>query len=313
MSSDSQAIALERARWTLDGEYHGESQGADPTRSGSANQVPVAVFPAGLHEGGATRIIPFDLSEELRCLGPATSPTLCANFIRINAGDEIWTQPNATSEFYYVIRGNGRTRINGCMLPWERGDIFSLPARTEGRHRADSDVALYWVHDWPLLRYLGANAATPRFRATLYPKERIDQELKLLAEDPAARRRNGGGVLLTNKEFPHTKTATHVIGSMFRILPPRSVQLPDRDESVVLHLIIDCEPRCYTLIGRDIDDLGNIVDPKRTDWKSGAAFVMPPGVWHSHHNESDAPARILPIQDAGLHTYLRSLGHPIAS
>jgi hypothetical protein len=39
----------------------------------------------------------------------------------------------------------------------------------------------------------------------------------------------------------------------------------------------------------------------------GAAFVTPPGLWHSHHNESGRPARILPIQDAGLHTYLRSL------
>jgi gentisate 1,2-dioxygenase len=36
-------------------------------------------------------------------------------------------------------------------------------------------------------------------------------------------------------------------------------------------------------------------------------FVTPPGLWHSHHNESGSPAHILPIQDAGLHTYLRTL------
>jgi gentisate 1,2-dioxygenase len=36
-------------------------------------------------------------------------------------------------------------------------------------------------------------------------------------------------------------------------------------------------------------------------------FVTPPGLWHSHHNESGQPAHILPIQDAGLHTYLRTL------
>jgi hypothetical protein len=313
MCSESQAVALDRARWTLDGEYYDESRGAGSIRSGPPNPVRVSVFPAGLHEEGATRIIPFDLSEELRCPGPATSPTLCANFIRINPGDEIRTQPNATSEFYYVIRGSGRTRINGYMLPWERGDIFSLPARTEGRHRAESDAALYWVHDWPLLRYLGANAVTARFRPTLYPRERIDAELGLLAQDAAASRRYRGGVLLANKEFPQTRTATPVIGSMFHILPPRSVRLPDRDESVVLELFIDCEPGCYTLIGRDIDDRGNIVDPRRIDWKSGGAFVMPPGLWYSHHNETDAPARLLPIQDAGLSTYLRSLGQPIAS
>lgn len=32
-----------------------------------------------------------------------------------------------------------------------------------------------------------------------------------------------------------------------------------------------------------------------------------PGLWHSHHNESGRPAYLVPIQDAGLHTYLRSL------
>ena len=35
--------------------------------------------------------------------------------------------------------------------------------------------------------------------------------------------------------------------------------------------------------------------------------MTPPGLWHSHHNESGAPAHLMPIQDAGLHTYLRTL------
>jgi hypothetical protein len=35
--------------------------------------------------------------------------------------------------------------------------------------------------------------------------------------------------------------------------------------------------------------------------------VTPPGLWHSHHNESGRSAHLVPIQDAGLHTYLRSL------
>jgi gentisate 1,2-dioxygenase len=313
MFSDLQAIARDRSRWTDDGEYYEECRGAAPIAARPANHVALAVFPATLHEAGATRIVPLDLSEALRCPGPATSPTLCANFIRINPGDEIRTQPNTSSEFYYVIRGSGRTRINGCVLPWEAGDIFALPARTEGRHFAESDAALYWVHDWPLLRYLGVYAATPRFRATLYPRERTEAELKLLAEDSTARRDNRGAVLLANKEFPRTRSATPVIGSMFRVLPPRSVQLPDRTESVVIKLCIDCGPGCYTLIGRDIDDRGNIVDPECIDWKPGAVCVMPPGLWYSHHNDTGAPARLLPIRDDGLNTYVRCLGHPIAS
>ena len=47
--------------------------------------------------------------------------------------------------------------------------------------------------------------------------------------------------------------------------------------------------------------------PIRVDWETGGGFVTPPGLWHSHHNESGTPAHLLPVQDAGLHTYLRTL------
>ena len=30
-------------------------------------------------------------------------------------------------------------------------------------------------------------------------------------------------------------------------------------------------------------------------------------MWHAHFNESGAPAHLIPIQDAGLQTYLRTL------
>ncbi len=38
-----------------------------------------------------------------------------------------------------------------------------------------------------------------------------------------------------------------------------------------------------------------------------AAFVTPPGWWHSHQNESDEDAIVLPVQDAGLQTYMQTL------
>ena len=68
-----------------------------------------------------------------------------------------------------------------------------------------------------------------------------------------------------------------------------------------------CQPGCYTIIGTELDDNGMIRNGHREDWVAGAAFVTPPGYWHSHHNESGADAYVLPIQDAGLHTYLRTL------
>ena len=52
---------------------------------------------------------------------------------------------------------------------------------------------------------------------------------------------------------------------------------------------------------------GTIHNPRRIEWEAGGAFITPPGHWHAHVNASDSPAWLLPIQDAGLHTYLRSL------
>jgi hypothetical protein len=48
-------------------------------------------------------------------------------------------------------------------------------------------------------------------------------------------------------------------------------------------------------------------------WADGPNTETPPGHWQSHVNESGHPARLLPIQDAGLHTYLRSLDIRFAS
>ena len=295
-------------RWTSDGEYYEYSKAVNPIGSGLTTKVPLADFPHHLHEEGPTRIIPFDLSEQLRCPArPATSPALCSNFIRINPGEQIRTSPNATSELYHVIRGRGHTEVHGERIPWEKGDFLTLPAGSDAVHHAEDDAAFYWIHDEPLLTYLGVEATTPRFKPTLYPRDRAVMELEKVAADPEARQRSRVSVLLANKEFPQTRTITHVLWAMFGVLPVDSVQLPHRHESVALDFIIDCKPGCYTLIGHEIDDQGDIKDPKRADWKPGSAFVTPPGLWHSHHNESGASAHLMPIQDAGLHTYLRTL------
>jgi hypothetical protein len=50
-------------------------------------------------------------------------------------------------------------------------------------------------------------------------------------------------------------------------------------------------PVWYTLVGQDKD--GNIINPKRADWKAGSAFVTPPGSWHAPYNESGAPAHLI--------------------
>ena len=64
---------------------------------------------------------------------------------------------------------------------------------------------------------------------------------------------------------------------------------------------------CQDLVRDRVGGDGNIIDPIKCDWVTGAVFVTPPGWWHSHHNESDSTAWMLPMQDAGLYTHQRTL------
>jgi gentisate 1,2-dioxygenase len=305
--ANSPADSRDRDRFAADGEYYEYSKAANPIGAGLIPPVPLADFPHDLHEQGATRVIPFDLSAQLKCAGPATSPALLASFIRINPGEQLATNPNATSELYYVIRGQGRTARDGLSMSWNEGDIFTLPAGGETVHHAEADSAFYWVHDEPLLRYLGVRATESRFQPTLYPRSRAVAELEKVQQSPEATKKNRVSVLLANTRFPQTRTITHVLWSMFGVLPQGKTQPPHHHESIALDLIIDCAPGCYSMIGHKIDESGKILDGQRADWKPGSAFVTPPGLWHSHHNESGKDAHLLPIQDAGLHTFLRTL------
>jgi gentisate 1,2-dioxygenase len=309
--------------WTGDARFHEYSAAADPVGSGAISRVPVQQFPAALHEGPGTRLIPLDLSGVLGVPFPATSPALLAAFMVLEPGSPLTTIPDATSELYYCLEGTGRTGFSRSPLPgdaagpsltegaiaWGRGDFVTLPAGCSCEHTSGPDgrALLYRVTDAPLLAYLGVTPARARFAPTRYPAATSLARLAEVEAHPEAGSRNRVSILLGNAAQPQTLTATHTLWAMLGVLPADRVQRPHRHQSVALDLITDCAPGCYSLVGAEVDDRGEIVDPVRVEWESGGAFVTPPGLWHSHHNESGRPAHLVPIQDAGLHTYLRSL------
>ena len=287
--------------------YYEYSSSSDPIGSGFISQVPFIVFPSRLHEEGPTAEIPLNISDKLGCSYPATSPALLANFVHILPGDKLKTQHNATSHLFYVMRGQGKTKVDEQDIAWKTGDFFILPHHAEALHHADTDSALYYVHDEPLLNYLGVHATVKRFKPTLYRHEHSQAELRKVMNAADAATKNRISVLLANKELPQTRTISHVLWAMFGVLPAHDIQLPHRHQSVALDLALECQPGCYTLIGQALDEKGAIVNPVRADWQPFSAFITPPGYWHSHHNESANDAHVIPIQDAGLHTYLRTL------
>jgi len=290
-----------------DAQYFEYTSSANPIGAKLISRVPFRNFPPALYAEGATRLVPLDLSKELGCPGPATGPGLSANFLRINAGEALTLAPNATSQVCYVISGTGSVTQGPTRFPFAQGDFFTLPGGDDAMLRAEATATLYYVNDAPLLTYLGTTGVRPRFAPTLYPAARAQAELRKVSEEANAGRRNRISVLMGNANFPQTRTVTHVLWAMFGIVPPNSIQKPHRHQSIALDFIAGGQPGVYTLVGTELDSNGNIAHPTRVDWEAGMAFVTPPGYWHAHFNETNENAYVIPIQDAGLQTWLRTL------
>lgn len=211
----------------------------------------------------------------------ATSPNLMASFIRLNPSESIESNATATSQAFYVIRGQGKSSGEFGDTEWSEGDLFVFPATTVPiLHSGVADSALYWITDEPLLQYLGVKPNIAKFRPTLFRKEKMLAEVERIKHQPGAEHRNRLGILLGNKiTEDSTKTLTHTLWSLLNMLPANDAQRPHRHNSVALDLCVSAEGSVYTLMGPELDEDGWVKNPIRCDWKPGAVFVTPPGWW----------------------------------
>ena len=299
-----------RARITDDALYYEYSKAANPIGAGFISGVPLKTILPEAYADGPTRAVPFDLSTELNVEGPATGPGLCASFLRVLPGDSLSLGADVTSQVFYVIRGRGRVEQGTTKQVFAAGAFLALPGTEVATVFADEATAMYHVTDAPLLRYLGVRPDRQRFAAVYYPAERAEAELRKVAAETGAADRNRVSILLGNRRFPETRTVTHTIWAMFGLLPPGAAQKPHRHQSIALDFIVKAptgKGGSYSLVGTDLNEDGTIRDPRKIEWITGMAFTTPPGYWHAHFNESDEEGLLIPIQDAGLQTYLRAL------
>jgi gentisate 1,2-dioxygenase len=281
------------------------------------SNVPIEYHDSDKYENCPTSIIPFDNKEILKTDYQATTPSLLASFVKIQKNHHIFTDANTTSHFFYVSKGAGLSIINNEEIYWVKGDIFVVPHINSAiKHISSEDTLLLWVTDEPLLSYLGVRPLIPKFEFALFKHELMMNELNRIRIENQEKGLNRLGILLGNKDTEtSTKTITHTLWSLLNVLPANTVQKPHRHNSVALDLCTFAYPgnngekqsEIYTLIGDELDENGNVKNPIKCYWKTGTLFITPPGLWHSHHNETEHDAYVLPIQDAGLYTYLRTL------
>jgi gentisate 1,2-dioxygenase len=291
------------AAWAANTTYFEYGSAANPRMP----KIDIEVFPASMHQVDETRVIPLDLSANLDTSYPCTGPSLLASFVHISSGETLTTNCSSASQVFFCIRGKGCSETPEGIVSWKTGDYFAVPGDMSLKHSADEDTAFYWVNDEPLFHYLGAKPDTARFRPVFFSYECLESELSKVRAENEGKDKNRNGILLANVDCPVTKTVTHTMWSLYNLLPRKTRQKAHRHNSIALDLCVSAGPDTYTLIGREIDSDGNIIDPIKAMWKPGAAFVTPPGWWHSHHNESDEDAIVLPVQDAALHTQIQTL------
>ena len=278
------------------------------------SEIPIKIHKSSDFRNNKTSVIPFDLSNELNTLYKATSPNLLASFIIVNENDELELKSNnLSSQIFYIMEGYGKCNIlNNGILNYYQGDMLVL-SNVDITFRSSVDTIIYWVNDSPLLNYLNLRSNKSNFYHLLIRSEVMLSEINSILNQKNNEDKNRLGILLGNPSTDSisgtgTLTLTPILWSLLNIIPPNTIQKPHRHNSVALDLCV-CAPSngVYTLMGPELDDNGNVKNPIRCDWESGSVFVTPPGWWHSHHNDTDEPGWVLPIQDAGLYTYMRTL------
>lgn len=254
----------------------------------------------------------------------STTPNLLASFIRLNKDKDINLQNNyqsddincensfvnGTSHLFYIMQGNCEIKIDNEKYSLLTGDILITPFFNSLiiSNKNEDELQIYYINDSPLVNYLGNKPIKKIFKTAIYSKDFLLSNLHSLSNS----KNNRKGILLSNQDTNKigTNTITPVLWALYNELPPNTVQKPHKHNSVALDLCINCSDseNIYTLLGDEIDDNGDIINPTKINWKQGGMFITPPGLWHSHNNIGNTNAYILPIQDAGLLLYQRILG-----
>ena len=258
-----------------------------------------------------------DFSEIFNTNYLSTTPNLLASFIKIEQYNNINFKninnknfANSTSNLFYILQGNCQICIDDESFLVCCGDILITPLFNSLiiNNNNNEDLHIYYINDSPLMNYLGSNPVKKIFKTAIYSKEFLISNLNTLSNP----NNNRKGILLSNSDTEKIgiNTITPVLWALYNELPPNTVQRPHKHNSVALDLCIGCtdSENIYTLIGDELDENGNIINPIKVNWKQSEMFITPPGLWHSHNNVGNTYAYILPIQDAGLLLYQRILG-----
>lgn len=259
---------------------------------------------------GNKRVNIFDNSLELKLNYKATTPNLLAGFLNINKNETFVIEKEyiCSSQLFYFIEGSGSIELPN-IKSFDKGDLITCSYYENLTLTCKEYTKIYWVCDYPLLQYMGLYPYKEIIPPTIYKRNIMELYLAKICNDKDNYNKNRNGILLGNTitEEWGTKTLTHILWALLNKIPANSVQKPHKHNSVALDYCVYAKGDVYTIMGKNVNSDGIIENPIKVYWQTGWTFTTPPGWWHSHINNSSEDAIVLPVQDAGLYTYQRTL------
>lgn len=140
------------------------SAGLAPTRKRGVGvrRYPMMRYPWGRTEAALREVAAFgggDGIAELDYVNPETGadvlPTMGFTAMMIPAGGREAPALRSSSAAFHIVRGRGRTTIDGEVIEWGPKDTFSAPVFAALTHEADEEAFIVRVHDRPLQDKLG--------------------------------------------------------------------------------------------------------------------------------------------------------------
>jgi gentisate 1,2-dioxygenase len=251
-----------------------------------------------------TGLIPCDMSTDLDCAFPATTPLVLVHYAKIRAGETLTTDFVASGVIAYVISGSGSTRCAGEHIVWNAGDLFVLPGGEPATHAADAADAVLWiVTNEPQLAFENLRAPAPGHAPTdvvHYRAAEIARQIALLYDIGRNEQIAGSALIFSAERQEATRNILPTLTVAMNSLPGGVVQRPHRHNAVAVSLIIKGD-RCFS-----------VIDGRRKEWSPWATTITPPVSVHSHHNGGNEQALFLIIQDGGIFYHTRAMGFEFA-
>jgi gentisate 1,2-dioxygenase len=245
-----------------------------------------------------TGFIDCDLSAELQCPFPATTPLMLARYAVVRSGDVLDATLCNTASIWYMIKGKAALTVGEENAALGEADVLLLPGGVASAITASEDSIFWLVGNDPQLMFdasapiVGDDAAV---RFVHYPADEISHQLDVVYGTNANAGTSGHALIFSAERTEASRNIATTLTLSLNTLKPQSFQPPHRHNSAAITLVVNGDP-AYSMVA-----------DAKCAWSAWATLVTPPGARHSHHNDGDTRAEFLIVQDGGLHYHARTM------